>query len=356
MRKIGIDLMRYRPGRHGGGETFLESYLDGLARRDAGATIFAGPHNAEFLRGRHPAFRILEGPDALDPRRREAVRGDAMRLLEGAGCDFLHFPLSTIWPAPVSGRVLLTLFDVQHWDCPGNFTPEDLAFRDEIYRRSIGRAEVIHVPTEYTAERVAAHVPEARDKLVVWPLFLPPLPAGPAGGSHFHYPAVPWPHKNHALLFEAFAKARPRLPRDFRLVLTGRPEMGSVDLPALARRHGIEDGVRLEGFRTRAEALRWLGSAVALVFPSSYEGFGFPILEAMWLERPILAARGTSITEVAGDAAMLLPEDPDAWAEALVRVSGEGPLQRDLVERGRRRRVAFTEDAFFAAFQERMAA
>ena len=112
------------------------------------------------------------------------------------------------------------------------------------------------------------------------------------------YPARPWPHKNHARLFEAFARLRARRP-NLRLVLTGEGEYGA--LPA---------GVEARGRVSRDELVRLYQGAAALVFPSLYEGFGMPVLEAMACGCPVACSNVTSLPEVAGDAARLFdPRD-----------------------------------------------
>jgi glycosyltransferase involved in cell wall biosynthesis len=358
MTSIGIDLLRYRPGCHGGGETHLLAYLDALERRGERAVLFCGPHNADRLSRAYPGFTVAAGPDVLAPETREARRGEAVALFDREACDVVYFPLSTVWPEGIRARVVLTLFDVQHWDFPGNFAPSDFAFRDRIYRSSIRRADVLHVPSAYTKERIARHVPEAASKTFVCPLFVPSLsPPRPTAedGPYFHYPAIAWPHKNHALLFEAFARARDRLPAGFGIALTGNPNVGSVDLRSLAESRGISEAVRLEGYRSREEALGILSGAAALVFPSSYEGFGFPLVEAMDLGVPILASDNTSIAEVAREAAVLLPPDAGAWSGAMVRIVQDAELRRRLLAAARDRRGAFTEETFFSRFQRRIA-
>jgi glycosyltransferase involved in cell wall biosynthesis len=120
------------------------------------------------------------------------------------------------------------------------------------------------------------------------------------------YPARAWAHKNHARLFEAFALLRRKRP-ELRLILTGGGDHGA-----------LPDGVEARGFVT-AETLRDLyRTAGVLVFPSLYEGFGQPPLEAMACGCPVACSNAAALPEIVGDAARLFdPRSPEAIAEAV---------------------------------------
>jgi glycosyltransferase involved in cell wall biosynthesis len=138
------------------------------------------------------------------------------------------------------------------------------------------------------------------------------------------YPARPWPHKNHVRLFHAFREVRRRRP-DLELVLT-------------AYEGSTPDGVRALGHVARDELVRLYQRAAALVFPSLYEGFGQPPLEAMACGCPVASSNAASLPEVCGDAARLFDptsvedmiaaiesvlDDSETWrARGLARASG----------------------------------
>ena len=145
------------------------------------------------------------------------------------------------------------------------------------------------------------------------------------------YPARPWPHKNHARLLEAFRLVREARP-DLRLVLTGAGHD-----PAQP------DGVECRGAVSTAELVSLYQRASALVFPSLYEGFGLPPVEAMACGCPVAASSAGSLPEVVGDAAVLFdPHDPASIAagalEALARAD-------DLRARGLAHAARFTWEA-----------
>ncbi|HEY3962051.1 MAG TPA: glycosyltransferase family 1 protein, partial [Gaiellaceae bacterium] len=119
------------------------------------------------------------------------------------------------------------------------------------------------------------------------------------------YPAKPWPHKNHRRLLAAFANVRSERP-ELRLVLTG----GDFGV--------TPEGVEQLGFVSDAELASLYRRAAALVFPSLYEGFGQPPLEAMASGCPVTCSNAGSLPEITGDAARLFdPTDVDAIADGI---------------------------------------
>ena len=143
------------------------------------------------------------------------------------------------------------------------------------------------------------------------------------------YPARRWPHKNHAFLFGAFSEVRRSRP-ELELVLTGEPDIGSHCRTVCAR----------SGSSRSEELAELYRRAAALVFPSRYEGFGWPVLEAMASGCPVAAASGTAVEEVAGDAAVFFA--PDAVDEAVDAIERALANTVDLGARGIERARTFT--------------
>lgn len=150
------------------------------------------------------------------------------------------------------------------------------------------------------------------------------------------------PTKNVETLIEAFA----RLPRPFRdehdLVLVGdlrrRPELREQ-----VKRAGIEAQTVFAGVVDDAALVRWYQQAAVFVFPSRYEGFGLPVLEAMASGCPVISSQASSLPEVAGDAALLVdPSDVEGLAAAMAKVLADGDLRRDLRARGLARAARFS--------------
>ena len=152
------------------------------------------------------------------------------------------------------------------------------------------------------------------------------------------YPARPWPHKNHARLFEAFARLRGERP-DLRLVLTG--EATSARCPRASRRAAASRATSSSSSTARA---------AALVFPSLYEGFGQPVVEAMACGCPVACSNTTSLPEVVGGAARLFdPRDVEAIGTASTTCCATASRGSRAASSARRR---FTWDACARAHDE----
>lgn len=153
------------------------------------------------------------------------------------------------------------------------------------------------------------------------------------------------PRKNLTLLLDAFAGlvARARLPGSTRLVLAGRPGWLSAPILARANAYDLLGRVVITGYVSDVELAALYRGAAVLAFPSLYEGFGLPVLEAMQCRVPVVCANSSSLPEVAGDAALLVdPGDVVGWQNAIERVYHEPELAREMVTRGQRQAESFT--------------
>ena len=134
------------------------------------------------------------------------------------------------------------------------------------------------------------------------------------------------PRKNLVMLIEAFARFK-RECADATLVLAGGVGWLADDIFAAIEASGVKDSIVLPGFVKAEEKALWLGSATAFVYPSIYEGFGLPPLEAMACGTPVIVSNAASLPEVVGDAGVSIgPRDPIEWAQAMQRVWNDAAL------------------------------
>ncbi len=309
---VGIALLTLVPGELGGSESATRELLRALAR---GGTLPyraylppAAPDGGEGLPfeivGEYRLARSI--PARLAAMTLAAARpGPLRRRL--AAADAVHYPL-TIRIPPLGAPTAITLHDTQHLDLPQLFSRAERAFRSLAYHRSARSARIVIVPSAFVRDRAVEALELDPRKIRVIHHGIDHRRFTPGEGPRepfLLYPARPWPHKNHARLYEAFALLRRDRP-DLRLVLTGGGHSGATP-----------DGVEALGNVSSDELVSLYRSAAALVFPSLYEGFGLPPLEAMACGCPVACSVAASLPEVCGDAARYFsPDDPAEIAAA----------------------------------------
>jgi glycosyltransferase involved in cell wall biosynthesis len=150
------------------------------------------------------------------------------------------------------------------------------------------------------------------------------------------YPANFWPHKNHALLVTAFAMYCAAHPESrLKLVCPGQPDATRASLRDAAATMGLGDRVLFPGYASETEMAALYLASVGLIFPSLYEGFGLPLVEAMALGVPVLASNTTCIPEVAADAVLYFdPRVPRDAVRAIERLTTEPDLRQRLIAAG----------------------
>jgi len=149
------------------------------------------------------------------------------------------------------------------------------------------------------------------------------------------------PRKNLATLLRAYARRREAIGMP--LIVAGGKGWLYEPIFELVKELDLGDAVRFVGFVPGDELGLWYNAATAFVYPSLYEGFGLPPLEAMQCGTPVVTSHAASLPEVVGDAALLVkPMSVEDWSEALVRVATDSALRDDLRERGLRQARQFT--------------
>jgi glycosyltransferase involved in cell wall biosynthesis len=150
------------------------------------------------------------------------------------------------------------------------------------------------------------------------------------------------PYKNAVLLIRAFKKVADQ-HAEVRLRIIGSPDPRYPEAADLANELGVNDRITWQGYADSADLLRAYQTATALVFPSSYEGFGLPILEAMACATPVICSPVSSIPEAAGDAALMFtPDDADDLAEKILEMLTEPRLAQEYGRKGLERAKQFT--------------
>jgi glycosyltransferase involved in cell wall biosynthesis len=344
---IAVNLRPLYPGRIGGHEMYVRILLD---------QWIAGPEPAGISwilftnEANHDTFGHLAGRC----RRILLPNADYESFLFSQLVQLrpnLYFcPLLTLEPLNAPGLSAIAIPDLQHEFFPQFFSQEVLQWRRSTFAASAAKAACVFTHSEFSKRTFVEKLGISAEKIhAIYHSVDEVFRSRPAAEQveavlqkhglprpYVFYPANFWPHKNHERLFEAMArlhKAGSALP----LVLTGAEDERMVTLRALARRLGIESLIHYAGYVPKEDLPCIYRGAAALVFPSLFEGFGFPIVEAFCCECPVICSNTTSCPEIAEDAAVLVdPEDVDSIAAAIDQVVRDQRTRERLVQAGSR--------------------
>ena len=382
---VGISLLTLVPGISGGSETYARELCRALTRvGELEYRVFvpeiapdAGDGLPTEVVREYRASRSM--PGRIAAMSLAAARpGPLRRALRVDELTAIHFPLSVMLPPVSRPPAATSVLDLQHEHHPEFFGRAELAYRKVVYGWTIRRSHIVIAISEHARQTLLERYDLPPDRVRTIHLgidhtrFRPgvsgvsgsepqtpgdrgagnPEPLGQAGrsnerrsevqqdsvsgsepqsstGPFLLYPARAWPHKNHARLFEAFALLRRERP-ELRLVLT------NYDDPT-------PDGVESLGRVSQDELAELYRGAAALVFPSLYEGFGQPPLEAMACGCPVACSNVASLPEVVDAAARLF--DPTSAEEIAAAVEDVLREREPWIQAGLARAASFTWDA-----------
>jgi glycosyltransferase involved in cell wall biosynthesis len=349
---VGVNLLFLAPGEMGGLEVYSRELVAALAKRhDVQLTLFLNSLAGPEWDGLAPALRA-----PVDPRRRvKWVAGDqvqAVRMGRRVGAEVVH-SLSSTGPATGDFARVVTVHDLHYRVHPeAHFGMRALGMR-VLVPLAARRANRVIVPSESTRADLVRYTRVAPERVDVVPEGMGQSPRAGGDGRAARErlgaadrPLVlsvsaKRPHKNLARLIGALAL----MPDERRpmLVLPGYPTPHEEELRRIAADHGVADDVRFLGWVSAAELEDLYAAAELFVFPSLYEGFGLPVLEAMARGVPVATSGRASLAEVAADAALTFdPEDEQSIAAAIDRLLSDTELRKQLGEAGGSRAAEFT--------------
>jgi glycosyltransferase involved in cell wall biosynthesis len=333
--RVGISLLTLVPGVVGGSETYARELVRALDR--------VGEHEYRVftpsILDEGEPVRSYRASRTMPGRMRAMAEafarpGPIRRELRLDELDAVHFPLTVMLPRFDHPPAAVSLLDVQHLFFPKFFSRAERLYRRFAYGRSLHDARAVIAISRHVKESLVEHMELEADRVEVIHLGLDHdlfRPGEEPREPFLLYPANPWPHKNHERLFEALTRLRRERP-GLRLVLTGTG-LERLSPPA---------GVEVRGRLPREQLASLYRRASALVFPSLYEGFGQPPLEAMASGCPVACSTAGALPEVCGNAARYFdPLSVDEIVEAVLTVLDD---PERLVERGLERAAVFTWD------------
>lgn len=359
-RRVGVNLLWLDPGRVGGSEEYCVRLLDAFAdvapdHPDLDVHLFVNRRFATVYE--HLVGRIATDVAPIDGTSRAERIVSEHRWLPGAcrrrNIELVHHlggtaPLRTIVPW------LLLVHDLQPWALPENFSLARRLYLRALVPRAVRGAVGITTLSRWVQMDVHRQFGAPLDRMTQIPPGADSVAPrddadvaevveryGLSGRPFFLYPAITYRHKNHVTLVRAFAPIVRRHP-DARLVLSG----GVADAEDRIREAVDEMGLTGEVIRTgripASDLDALYRAATALTFPSRYEGFGMPILEAMSRGCPVVASRACALPEVVGDGGALLdPSDVPSWSEQLAELIDDPGARARAVDAARTRALQF---------------
>jgi len=393
---------RIAPDLHGGVQQVIIGLAHGLSNLEhAGERfVFVTTENNEWLRPHVTGqCEILEVPSDMRPQWRRTLAKRLPALAAGWGAaknrvlgtrgpssddapdvtvplsdgtverlaaDVVHFPTQAAYLTTVPS--IYHPHDLQHLHLPEFFSEQAIRYRETTYRAFCEQASMVTVTTQWGRRDLIGNYGLAPEKVVVIPLAPAvqmelPLSAEDVEkrlrglnvpDSYAYYPAQTWPHKNHLRLVDAVHHARHERGVDVSVVCSGVMNEHFDEIEQRMRDLGVTDLFHFVGYVTSADVEALYRGARLVVFPSLFEaagGFG-PVFEAFAEGVPVATSSATSLSEQAGDAALVFdPTDSQQIADCLVRLWSDGPLREELSARGKARASQYTWDRVARTFR-----
>lgn len=289
-----------------------------------------------------PLLKRLPGAYALR-RAVEQRRFDRQAM----GLDLYHEP--SLWPFEFEGPMVMTLHDLTHVHYPETQPVDRLAAIRRYSERGVERARRILVDSHFIAEEVRRHYGVPTKRIVVAPLGHAPrfhpreptalaprlAPLGLQPGRYLLCVGTLEPRKNLQLALRAHERLPATLREQYPLVLAGMPGWRAEQLEKPLQRALAGGQVRLLGYQDDLGLAELFAGARLLLFPSLYEGFGLPVLEAMASGTPVISSDHSALPEVVGQAGLLIdPQDEAACADAIERLIEDDQVWTSLREAG----------------------
>ena len=347
---IGINALYLIPGGVGGSETYLCNLIGALAALDSphSFTIFVNRETGQDLLPQHPRWQLVQAPIRAVNRPSRLLYEQFVMPFRCRGLNVLFCPGFTS-PAVSSCPTVTTIHDLQHKRHPEYFRWFEHPFWRFFIWQAVHTSRRLVAVSDVTRADLLRYYSVDRDKVaVVWHgteeqfFAVGRRRAGRPLEPILLCPSTTHPHKNHALLLSAFQRLSAAHP-EWKLVLSGVRGFADSAVRERVAVLGLESRVQILGWLPRSELYGWFERAAAVVYPSTFEGFGLPVVEALAAGVPVACSDIEPLRTVAGDAALLFDATSiDSLYDALSRLITDASLRERLARAGPLRAAQFT--------------
>lgn len=347
--KLGINATGLYPGKVGGAEQYLRNILNELTNY---------PEIEVYLFLNETAITTFE-----ETERQKLIWIDLSynhdAQLKGYialyNIDVWFCPLFHLIPVDCGIPNITTIFDIQQEYFPQNFDRKVLKARKRLTEKTVRRTDLILTISEYSKKTLMEKfgLPDEKIKVTyldadssfeksIDPYILADIKAN-LPEQFILFPANMWPHKNHINLIKGYSIAKKKQELPLKLVFTGAQERESTQIGEAIEASGLRDQIVYLGYLPQEHMRYVFRCATMLAFPSLFEGFGIPLVEAMASDLPIICSTSSCVPEIVGDAGILFDgNSPEQIADAILKVYNDPELRDRLIQNGRRRRGLFS--------------
>jgi len=267
--------------------------------------------------------------------------------------DLFFCPFGSLIPRPLSVPTVVTIVDIQEVFFPDFFTFHNLVARFWHYVGSTKMADHVITISNFSKDTLIKHHHLPAEKITVAHLCaderfyradqVAKCPDAVLPDQYVFYPANRWVHKNHDVLLQAMVWLRDRKNITVHAVFTGYDQENGYSIEEKAEEYGLSGQVIQLGYVSVEELAYLYVHAQCMVFPSLFEGFGIPVVEAMASGCPVLASNSTSLPEVGGDSIVCFdPFSPEDLAISMLEFFEKPDLRNNLIAKGFKRAGDFS--------------
>ncbi len=337
-KQIAVNLLWLRTGQVGGSQEYLIRQLMGVslnekAKNDYQITLFVQKGFARHHPEIAEIYKCVEAPEHRGARWARIALEQTWLAIKSRKFDAIHHGGGTM-PRFGLRNTILTMHDVQYLSFPENFSRIRLAYLRKVVPKSLDRATVVTCPSGYVRDRLIGEFNLSGKKVRVVRHGVDSAIGRDSTSEEelrrrfrlvskkvIFLPAITHPHKNHKFLLQVMKLHW--MDEDLVLVCAGGKGRSEEEFMREVRRLNLDDRVMRMARVSDGDRDGLMKLSLALVFPSLYEGFGAPVIEAMILGTPVIASNCASLPEVVGDAGLVLPLELDAWSGALQVVEAQ---------------------------------